>query len=169
MKALTVKPYKTGQAKEILSWIPDEAVYYQWCAGLMGTYPVTVQGMETYLAEKEAEGNYFPLVVYEKDEMMGHFFLRYTDEAKETLRIGFVVIKDTKKGQGYGTALMEAAMDYGVAVLGANKITLAVHTENIGAKKCYERVGFVTLEGIRMFRVAGATDELPNWEMEWVK
>lgn len=70
------------------------------------------------------------------------FIIRYPSEDKTVVRFGFVIINDTKRGKGYGKAMLNLAIDYAQKQLGAKKITLGVFTENPSAIACYKSVGF---------------------------
>ena len=49
-----------------------------------------------------------------------------TDEEKKTLRFGFVIVNDTKRGMGYGKEMLKLAIKYDFDILKVEKITLGV-------------------------------------------
>ena len=54
----------------------------------------------------------------------------------------FVVIGNTMRDKGYGSEMIRLAVKYAFEIEKANTVQLNVFPENIGAKKCYEKVGF---------------------------
>ncbi|MDD4844028.1 MAG: GNAT family N-acetyltransferase, partial [Anaerotignum sp.] len=86
--------------------------------------------------------------------VVGHITLRVTDEERETIRLGFVLVNDARRGQGLGKELVALAIRYAQQVLGAQKITLGVFTENVSARRCYESLGFIQDgEGITTYQI----------------
>ncbi|MGH3761737.1 GNAT family N-acetyltransferase [Actinophytocola sp.] len=51
-------------------------------------------------------------------------------------------IREDERGQGYGTALIEAAEEWLKEEWGCTKVALAVEVGNENAKKLYERLGY---------------------------
>ena len=40
---LRIRPYNIKDAETILSWTKDEKAFYKWTAGVLGTYPLSVE------------------------------------------------------------------------------------------------------------------------------
>lgn len=38
---IRIRPYKASDVDTILSWCQDEKAFYQWTAGILGSYPIT--------------------------------------------------------------------------------------------------------------------------------
>lgn len=55
----------------------------------------------------------------------------------------FVVTDSTKRGMGYGKAMLKLALKYAFQITGARAVQLNVFKENTWAKYCYESIGFV--------------------------
>ena len=55
----------------------------------------------------------------------------------------FVIVDKTKRGKGYGKQMLNLALQYAFQITGAKAVQLNVFNENISAKSCYEKVGFV--------------------------
>ena len=36
-----IRPYRASDADVIVSWCQDERAFYEWSAGVLGTYPIT--------------------------------------------------------------------------------------------------------------------------------
>ena len=80
------------------------------------------------------------------DKIVGHCHLVYANEEKTEIRLCFVVVDDKERGKGYGEKLVKAAVKYSILFLGADTVSLRVYNNNPGAKKCYEKCGFVPRE-----------------------
>ncbi|WP_238165606.1 GNAT family N-acetyltransferase [Kribbella caucasensis] len=67
------------------------------------------------------------------------------EEGAGVLAINGVAVTASARGQGVGSALLDAATAEGKR-RGARKLTLNVHSTNLGARRLYERHGYV-IEG----------------------
>ena len=76
----------------------------------------------------------------------------------------FVYVATANQGQGIGTRLMEALLDLADQYLLLRRVELTVLTENEGAKRLYERLGFV-VEGRRKMSVISQGEIKDEWLM----
>ncbi|MBR6402294.1 MAG: GNAT family N-acetyltransferase [Eubacterium sp.] len=158
---MKLRPYKKEDAEKIVSWIHDEVSFRKWCADRFEKYPITAEDMNyKYIdcnGDCDGSGIFFPLTATVGDEIVGHLFLRYLDEEKTLVRIGFVIIDDTKRGMGYGRQMIELAVQYAKDKLNAKRITLGVFENNPSAYKCYKAAGFTEdlSRGPRNFETLG--------------
>ena len=83
--------------------------------------------------------------------------MRFTDDEKTVLRLGFVIVDSKKRGMGYGKRMLEAAIKYAFEILRAEKLTLGVFENNEAALRCYKSVGFTETETAEneVFRIFG--------------
>ena len=65
------------------------------------------------------------------------------EEGAGVLSINGVAVTETARGQGVGSALLDAATAEAKR-RGARKITLNAHSTNTGARRLYERHGYIT-------------------------
>jgi diamine N-acetyltransferase len=72
---------------------------------------------------------------------VGNVFLFHIDRTHHHAQIG-ITIKQAAWNRGYAQELMPAALRYGFAELGMNKIYLQVFTTNAKARYLYEKLGF---------------------------
>lgn len=143
---LSLRPYKSCDAAVILNWCNDELTFRKWTGDRYDKFPIT----ETDLNEKyfdcngdcSESDNFYPFTVLDESEIIGHFILRYVNDSKKVLRIGFVILDDKKRGKGYGTEMIKLAVRYCFEIYGAEKITIGVFENNISAYKCYKKAGF---------------------------
>ena len=150
MKELKLRPYKPEDAKTIVSWIKDERALRKWSSDRYGEYPITAEDMNyKYIdcnGDCEELDNFYPLTAADADGPVGHLILRYTNGEKTTIRLGFIIVDDTKRGMGYGKKMIQMAMQYAFDMLGAERLTLGVFENNPSAYYCYKAAGFCEIE-----------------------
>jgi len=109
---LRLRPYKKCDAKIILSWIKDEKAFRYWSADRYQCYPISENDVNDHYASFDYSDYFFPMTAYDENGVVGHLILRFTDNHKEQIRFGFVVIDDNKRGQGYGKEMLQLAINY---------------------------------------------------------
>ena len=143
---LRLRPYKPSDAQQIVSWIKDEWAFHKWCSDRFGDYPITAEDINyKYLecnGDCEEPDNFYPMTLADEEGPVGHLILRYTDKAKSTIRFGFVIVDDSRRGKGYGKKMLQMAIRYAFDMLKAEKITLGVFENNPPAYFCYKAAGF---------------------------
>lgn len=167
---MRLRPYKPEDAKTIISWIKDERALRLWSADRYGAYPVTAEDMNYKYMECNGDctepDNFYPLTAVCEGEIVGHLILRYTDATQKVLRIGFVIVDDTKRGKGYGKRMIQMATRYAFEMLQAEKVTLGVFENNPSAYYCYKAAGFEEIETDRKFVYGFEGEQWPCIEME---
>ena len=94
----------------------------------------------------EEPDNFYPMTAVDENGPVGHLILRYTNEEKTTIRLGFIIVDDTRRGMGYGKKMIQMAMQYAFDMLKAEKLTLGVFENNPSAYYCYKAAGFKEIE-----------------------
>ncbi|WP_352400627.1 GNAT family protein [Anaerotignum sp.] len=140
---MKLRPYKNEDAKHIVGWIKDETAYYQWCAGLFGEYPLSEKKIIEFYEALQNNTSYWGMTAEDELGVMGHISMRFVDEKKRVVRLGFVLVDVNRRGQGLGKELVSLGIAYARLFLEANRVTLGVFEQNAVAKKCYESLGFV--------------------------
>ena len=117
---LRLRPYKPCDAETILSWIKDEAALRRWSSDRYGPWPVTARDMNEKYLEHNGDcpepDNFYPMTAYDETGVVGHLILRWTDEGKTVLRLGFIIVDDAKRGRGCGREMVRLAMRYAFSV-----------------------------------------------------
>lgn len=154
---LRLRPYKKCDAKYIISWIKDETAFRKWCADRFEFFPISERDINAQYDAMDNTDTFFPMTAFDESGVVGHLFLRFMDEEKRTLRFGYVVVADTKRGMGYGKEMLELASRYAFDILKVEKITLGVFENNPAALYCYKAAGFqeVASEGIQYYNMLG--------------
>ncbi len=154
---LRLRPYKKYDAPRIVSWIKDEVSFRKWSADRYDSYPITAEDIIAKYAETEYSDNFFPFTAFDESGAVGHLIMRFTDEEKKILRLGFIIVDDSKRGKGYGRGMLRLALRYAFDILRVDKVTLGVFENNPAAYRCYTSVGFVdvTPEDAEYYHVLG--------------
>lgn len=139
---LRLRPYKKCDAKYITSWINDEYSFRQWSADRFDTYPLTADKLNAYYDEYGNNDSYFEMTAFNESGVVGHLIMRFPNENKDTLRFGFVIVDDSKRGMGYGKEMLSLALKYSFDILKVSRVTLGVFENNPPAYHCYKSVGF---------------------------
>ena len=156
---LILRPYKSEDADKIISWIKDEKALRKWSSDRYGAYPITANDINyKYLkcnGDCEEPDNFYPMTAVDANGPVGHLILRYTNKEKTIIRLGFIIVDDSKRGMGYGKGMIQLAMQYAFEMLKAEKITLGVFDKNPSAYYCYKAAGFneISLEEDIIFEI----------------
>ena len=157
---MTLRPFKINDAATILSWCRNKRAFRLWSADRYKDFPARPEEMmEQYRGE-----NMYPLTAVVGEAIVGHILLRWPSKDKSVIRLGFVIVDDSKRGKGYGKQMLRHAIDYARRELGARKITLGVFCDNLPALECYKSVGFL-ITGANTFSIDG--EEWEAFEMEF--
>lgn len=166
---LRLRPYKKCDAKEIVKWINDERTFRMWCADRYDSYPITAEDIEHYYEQFENSDTFFEMSACDENGIVGHLIMRYTDECKQTLRFGFVIVDDTKRGKGYGKEMLNLALAYAFDILKVKKVTLGVFEHNSCAYHCYKAVGFKDSVGLKQEYFTYRNEKWKCLELEIIK
>lgn len=155
---LKLRLYKNTDAQVIVKWLKNEYAFRQWSADRYDSYPITADDMNNYYAQY-SDDTLYKLTAVDEDEIIGHLTIRFIDDERKIARLGFVIVDDTKRGQGYGKQLVSSALKYAFEDLKADKVTLGVFENNTPAVHCYLSCGFniVEKEIIESYKCMGET------------
>ncbi len=141
-----LRPYKKEDAKVIVSWCKDETTFRRWTFNRYDRYPITEADMNRKYFDCNGDcaeaDNFYPMTACDENGIVGHFIMRYVDGSPHILRIGFVIVDDTKRGYGYGRKMIALAIEYAFRIAGAELVTIGVFANNKPAYNCYKAAGF---------------------------
>lgn len=142
MMRLSLRPYQPTDANVITTWLKNEYLMRQWCADRYECYPVTPEDMNIY-HERYIDGqSQRALTMLNGNNIVGYITLRTPADDSSEQRLGFVIVDDSKRGQGFGKTLVSMAVKYAFETLGATKVSLGVFENNPSAIHCYKSAGF---------------------------
>ena len=165
---LRLRPYKACDAEIIVTWLKNEYVFRQWSADRYEVYPLTAQEMNTYYDKDKNNDSIWGMTAFDETGIIGHFTMRFTDEGRKTIRLGFIIVDDNKRGQGYGKEMLLLAIRFAFDFVGAEKVSLGVFKNNYAAIRCYESAGFqrVILENTESYNCLGETWQCTEMEIK---
>lgn len=139
---LRIRPYKTIDAQYIINWFENEEEFQKWSCNNF-EYPLTEKAFNEWQADIDKREDMFTFTAIDEGGIpVGHFAIKEIDYDKGEMYFGFIVLDLTKRGKGYGKKMLTLAMDYAHNILKINNISIGVFTNNPGAIKCYEALGF---------------------------
>ena len=169
---LRLRPYKPCDAETILKWIKDEDAFRKWSADRYNQYPITAEGMNHKYFNCNGDcvepDNFFPMTAFDESGIVGHLIMRFTDAKKTILRLGFVIVDDSKRGMGYGKQMLGLALRFAFDILKVQKVTLGVLENNPSAYHCYKAAGFrdVTTDEPEYYQLMGEHIKCLELEVE---
>ncbi len=165
---LRLRPFRDSDAGIIASWITSEYAFRLWSADRYDHYPITGADIIEHYAGLSGSDRFFPMTAEDETGMVGHLIMRFTDDERKTLRFGFIIVDDSKRGKGYGKEMLSVAVRHAAEVFSPEKITIGVFENNPGAYYCYKAAGFrdVTAEPAEYYHVMG--EDWKCLEMEMV-
>ena len=138
---LIIKPFNISYIERILSWTTDIESFYRWSAGVLGTYPITVEAFSERIKDLKSTKLFYPYVVKMDNEVVGFFTLRYRVESVNDLTIGFVILDPNKRGLGLGEKMLNLAINLAFSKYKSDSVNLRVFKDNTAAYNCYKKVG----------------------------
>ena len=142
---MKLRKYKTEDANEIINWIRNEEELFLWSADIYNKFPLEAEDINSFYEECLKKSNFYPMTLIEDERIIGHLILRNTDKNNEIIRLGFIIVDPSFRGNGIGKKLINLAIDYAKNYLKAKEINLGVFENNIPAYKCYKSVGFIEI------------------------
>lgn len=123
--------------RQILDWNePTKEFLTQWSNF---TYPLT----EEQYVERMESMDFKVFAIEQDDTLIGTVQIFSIDYTNKTAYIGCYLLNPNLRGQGLGADALKQLTEYAFSDLELEKVILAVWDYNIGAQKCYEKVGFV--------------------------
>jgi len=134
---IKLEKFEKRDYAQLISWIKDEEELMQF-GGPNFTFPLTAEQLDQ--SQEDRQRHSFKVVDVETSRTIGHCEVYLLEETAKLARI--IIGDDYQRGKGVGKEIVKALIEFTVNVLQKRKIELNVFDWNVGAIKCYERVGF---------------------------
>ena len=154
---LRLRPFRTPDAKEIITWTSEPEEFYKWSAGILGDYPVSEKRLLEAVSGRESNTKYFPFTAFDENGLVGFFTIRTPGEDDKKVRLGYVIINPAKRGMGYGKEMLKLGLKFAFDIYGAEEVGLGVFDNNMQAYYCYKSVGFEENGKSEEYTIAGET------------
>ena len=108
------------------------------------TKDVTIDEIKEYIADKNESPDclFFGIFLNESGEHLGNLKLDQIDFKKETAEFGILIGEKRYWSKGIGTEATQLIVDWAFNTLKLKEIKLGVISDNKGAVRAYEKVGF---------------------------
>jgi RimJ/RimL family protein N-acetyltransferase len=141
---IELKPFAEADFDILISWVDSAETLVQF-AGLNFSFPLTYSQLSANLENKKIKA--YKAIHLPTNRIVGYGEIYITDENEAIL--GKIIIGDSNdRGQGLGAQIVQQLLLIAFTQLKINKAQLYVFDWNIGAIKCYEKVGFLIEKGI---------------------
>ncbi len=152
---IELKPFNIEDWKLLKKWTASEAELIQF-AGQIFTFPINKKQVENYLSVSNR-------TVFKIENKNGEpiGISEISSEKGNVAKLARIIIGEkSMRGKGVGTELINKLTEYVFNNLKKDKIILNVYSWNIGAIRCYKKVGFSkTNKPIKLMKVGNE-----NWE-----
>lgn len=140
---MRIRPYIESRDYEYIEkWIDYEKTHALWCANLI-PYPVTKENFHAFLEKNAVEWTDSAYVATETNGEIIGFFCYSINVDDNAGFLKFVIVDHNKRGTGYGKEMLKLALQYAFDITGVELVQLNVFDENVVAKHCYEKIGFI--------------------------
>lgn len=143
---IRLRAYKKCDAEKIALWCKDETVFNFWGGKRFCDFPISADIINQMYFDKNGdcaeEDNFYPMTAFDETGAVGHFILRFINGDNKILRLGWVIVDSSKRGQKIGQKMLALGLKYAFEILQADTVTIGVIEHNIAAYKCYLSTGF---------------------------
>ena len=139
---MRLRPYrKNSDFPYLQKWITDERTHALWSAQKL-PYPLAESGFHKVLEENEKEWGDSAFTYTDDAGLPVGFCCLSINEKDYSGFVKFVVVDSTKRGNGYGTRMINKLLQYAFEIAEVDTVRISVFDMNPGAKRCYENAGF---------------------------
>jgi len=143
MMNIELHPFSRSDFKELISWIRNPEELFIWSATTF-TFPLDENQLENHY--QDAQNSNTRLMYTALDcrtkENIGHIELTRIDREDRKASIAYVLVDPSKRGLGYGSALVRTILEECFERMKLLKVDLFVFEFNPVAIHCYQKAGF---------------------------
>ena len=152
---IALQPFCESDINGLIDEIPDARFLLQW-AGPKYTYPLDAAQLNDTLVKTKGESpsfQVFKAISVNTSESVGHIQLMNIDYHTASCFLGRVLIFQKYRGNGFGKAMIKAAVKVAFDHFNLAEITLGVFDFNTSAINIYKAIGFGEFNrGVRQFQ-----------------
>lgn len=139
-----LRQMEVSDTEKIVAWRNKDRVRHNF----IYQKPFTVEGHLNWIHTQIESGHVVQFIICEKasGRDIGSVYFRDIDRVQERAEYGIFIGEDDAVGKGYGTQAAKLALAYAFEELKLKSVFLRVFADNTGARKSYERAGFVLLD-----------------------
>ena len=127
--------------ERIRGWIADERAHAMWCAGRF-QYPLNKDDFIAVLSGMARRTGDVPFVAEDDGGQAAGFFCYSLNRDTGEGKLKFVIVGPEYRGRGVAREMLRRAVSRAFEDPAAESVSLVVFSENVRAKKCYEKAGF---------------------------
>jgi RimJ/RimL family protein N-acetyltransferase len=142
-----LRPADRADIPLFVRWFNDYATSRTLSIRSPMSIPIEEGWFERAVANQGKDGYHFVACLIEDDRPIGTIGLFDLDLANGSAGLGISIGAAADRGRGHGTAMLRALLRFGFGELRLERIWLDVYDFNPGARRVYQRVGFVD-EGV---------------------
>jgi RimJ/RimL family protein N-acetyltransferase len=141
--SIFLRPAEKADLPLFVTWFNDHALTRTLGMRSPMSLAMEEQWFDRAVADQGKTGYHFVACLVEDDRPVGTIGLHDLDQLNGTAGLGIAVGAAADRGKGYGTDMLLALLRFGFDSLRLERIWLEVFEYNPGARRLYERVGFV--------------------------
>ncbi|GHU26698.1 N-acetyltransferase [Spirochaetia bacterium] len=133
-----LSPMDINDAEKITEWLNDLEITLN-----LNLYSKNVNNEnEIEILKNVSKDHYYSIIDKNKNEIIGCCSFKSIDHLNQTAEIGIYIGNKNYWNKGYGSEALTLLLDYGFKALNLHNVLLNAFEYNIGAIKCYKKVGF---------------------------
>jgi len=139
-KSLYLRQLEESDAsQEYCNWLNDPEVNK-----FLETRQASIEDLKKYIRQKQEDPNSLLLGVFDRDDdvHIGNVKLEPIDRQQKRAVFGIMIGNKKYWGKGTGTEATKLILDYAFQKLDLDEVELGVISENIRARKTFEKAGF---------------------------
>ena len=126
----------------IRNWITDERTHMLWCAGRI-PFPMSRTAFLDFLDDIASRNGDVPYVATWEDGRPAGFYTYSGNKDTKEGMLKFVVVDPEERGKGVAGEMLKRALNAAFEDGTIEAVHLNVFSANTGARRCYEKAGFV--------------------------
>jgi RimJ/RimL family protein N-acetyltransferase len=120
----------------------DENYLFQWAGHKVYHYPITIDQIKSHVNEEFSR----IYIIYNNGNPIGSIEFDKINKELLSANICRFIICESEKNKGIGTLALKQLCNMAFKDMGLKRLTLGVFCYNVGAIRCYEKVGFLVKE-----------------------